>query len=287
MNQQIFQNSRVKENAIFFQKKQHPDTKLLLLPCFYRPGKYFTKRLHILLFGAFVLCGLFPVQLYSNPFIECRKFEYPPEINGKLEEWKNFSPINLVEDKNYVVVGKDKWHGINDLSGKAFLGWDEDNLYIAILVTDDVINQTIRSKYFWGGDHVELFIGTDIQKNKDASFLNEDYFQIGLSPGNLAETGDFLLDIPPCAAIWFPKSKSGESSKLKIASLQTETGYIIEAAVPFSVLKIKPVDGLRIKMDICLSDTDDLENQETLTSLSSQKWVLRDISRLKYIILKP
>ena len=241
-----------------------------------------------LLLLIFIWGGFFSVQLYGeNLSIGCKKFKYPPKMDGNPEEWKDLPYINLVPNQKHVVVGSDKWNGLKDLSGKAFLGWDKNNFYIALIVTDDIINQTIRGKNLWQGDHVELFIDADIEKDKKTNSFNEDDFQIGLSPGNFAGTGDFLLDLNPEAVVWVPKSKSSKNSKIKIASARTKSGYIIEVAIPFSILEIKPADGLEIKIDICLSDTDKFDAiQETLTSLSAKEWGLRDLSRQKYVVFK-
>jgi hypothetical protein len=245
------------------------------------------NRQKTLLLWAFILSGLFSAQLYAeNTPIECKEFKSPPQIDGKLEEWKNILPVNLIPDQAHVVVGNNKYNGSKDLSGKVFLGWDRNNLYIALKITDDIINQTIRGKNLYQGDHVELFIDTDITDTATTIF-NEDDFQIGLSPGNLAGTGDFLLDIDPEAFIWTPASKVNKTPEIKIASSRTADGYIIEAAVPFSVLGIKPAKEVKFRLDVCISDTDELDGQqETVTSLSTKKWKLRDTSRQKYIVLK-
>ena len=49
-----------------------------------------------------------------------------------------------------------KWYGPKDLSGGMMLQWDEDNLYMMSIVTDDIYRNTESGERLWAGDSVQI-----------------------------------------------------------------------------------------------------------------------------------
>ncbi|MCM8772921.1 MAG: hypothetical protein NC922_07720, partial [Candidatus Omnitrophica bacterium] len=165
------------------------------------------------------------------------------------------------------------------LSGVIWVGWRNECLFIAVDVVDDKFVQNMTGKDLWKGDHIEIFIDTKWTPEVKGTF-GEGQFQIGISPGNLQNTGDILLDIPPEYYIWRP-SNIKIKEDIKVAALKTETGYSIECAIPFKNLNIQPKEEMIIGIDICISDTDNPNIQEKMTSLIKSQWQLAERSRLK------
>lgn len=86
--------------------------------------------------------------------------EFVPD--GQLTEWGTAGiPLTFAH------LGPEEWTGPTDLSGTGWLGWDEQNLYLAAKVVDDVHVQTQTSWEMFRGDSVELWIDADLQDDFD------------------------------------------------------------------------------------------------------------------------
>jgi len=236
-----------------------------------------------------IIYYLFYFSLFSN-FLCTKEIvlplrpDPPPSIDGDLLEWQMSSfKINLnTADK--AVVGKKNWNGPQDLSASIIGSWDEQFLYFAISVQDDIHMQEHRGKSLFNGDHIELFIDTVYKKNQDAGSFGPGQFQLGFSPGNFKKTKNILTDIPTEFFIWHPLEVSG--SPVRLAASRTAKGYEIEAAIPWDVLKIKPKQGLLLGIDICISDTDvQSGGQQSVLSMLNSPWKLRDRGRLLPVLL--
>lgn len=81
-------------------------------------------------------------------------------IDGKLGDW-NLDSAAVVEDAAQLIKDAHMWKGVNDLSAKFYLAWDEENLYIAADVNEDTAFGSIASLSIDGADNIMLFISTD------------------------------------------------------------------------------------------------------------------------------
>ncbi len=149
-------------------------------------------------------------------------------LDGALEEWQKLTPL-VVDKKANVVYGAGAWKGPQDLSVKIWSQWDEEAVYFAFDVRDNVVVQERRRGDMWEGDHVELWLDTDLYGDYNEAMNSADDFQIGLSPGN-------FQDIPPEAFIWVPSVAPAAAAKIKVGARKTETGYALEVRIPASVL---------------------------------------------------
>ncbi|MFQ6058442.1 MAG: sugar-binding protein [Anaerolineae bacterium] len=141
-------------------------------------------------------------------------------IDGNLWDFRQIEYLPSIEQR----IGK-TW-------SKIFTAWDDTYFYVGAEISNDHIVQTQREAKLHVGDHVELWLDTDLQGDFDEPGLNEDDFQIGLSPGNFA-------DIPPEAYIWYPEDKEGLVREIQIAARRKESyspGYTLEAAIPLTLL---------------------------------------------------
>jgi beta-mannanase len=173
----------------------------------------------------------------------------PVVIDGKLSEWGRAMPIVMV-DSSYFKEGLD-WKGVEDLSGKAYLMWDETNLYLAAEITDKIplVNKQERGN-IWNGDAIEIVLSVDPKADPDrGSFAAKDY-QLGLG------TGDGKGKAP---SIWsWQKRRVPEGSEIAVERTSSPLGYVLEAKVPWEFFRGKfvPSSGSKIGFDIAFDDAD-------------------------------
>lgn len=184
----------------------------------------------------------------ANGNVEAGQLSFVPLLDGDLQEWSEV-PAHESQYRVYNVPG---WDGTDDVRAHWRLGWDEINLYVSVDVEDDTHVQTQTGNQIFKGDGVSLQIDSD----RDADFgpgLNSDDFQINLSPGDFG-------GIPP-SAFRFRGSNSGGASdapghSVVIAARKTESGYTLEAAIPWQDLNINPAPGLVIGLALNVNDND-------------------------------
>lgn len=177
------------------------------------------------------------------------------------DEWVIFSYPGYLKNSpigNPITYGFEKWTSDFDISAKMYAGYDQEQLYFFIEVYDDVFNQQYSGDKLLRGDHLELWFAN----------ASGEKTQIGVSPGNFGE-------IAPEARLWYRGSRAVSESPLPdiaIAAQSTDHGYLLEFAVPFTVLpegykKIGPA-----LFSLSISDSDQEGKQEKLLSSSSLKW---------------
>ena len=209
-----------------------------------------------------------PACVASAEIVCPRKPDPPPQMDNSLNEWyANPAPIKVGGDQ--MAYSKAKWTGDDDLSGILWLYWDANYLYVAAEVIDDRFVQTQTGDRIWNGDHLELYIDTVWKPGVKGSF-GKGQFHFGLSPGNLKYTGDALLDLPPEVVVALPLDLN--PTTLKIAAFKVEKGYAVEAAIPWKLLGVKPLKGMTLGLDLCISDTDNENSQDTMSSLVPGPW---------------
>jgi hypothetical protein len=168
----------------------------------------------------------------------------PPEIDGELDEWEfDRYPIESV------VYGGKNWTGTEDLSGRAMLGWDDDYLYVAVRVIDDVYAQDASDENLYKGDSLEILLDADVSGDYYYDVLSADDYQIGLSPGS-PDPGEDTE-----AYLWYPRSEEGHQQKVAIDAHGREDGYIIEADIPWINFGVDPYKGQHFGFCLSISTT--------------------------------
>lgn len=203
----------------------------------------------------------------------------PMQIDGNLGEWAEFPNY----ESAYLVFSDDSWDGTDDVRAAWRLGWDQNNLYVAVQVEDDIHVQTQSGSTIFKGDGVSLQVDTQF----DADFgpgLSPDDYQINLSPGNFA-------DNPP-VAYRFRGDNSGNmidmvGHDIQIAALPSGNGYLLEAAIPWRDIGVSPGPGLRMGMALNVNDNDkpDTAVQEVMMSHVSTR-IFNDPSSWGVIVLQ-
>jgi len=200
----------------------------------------------------------------NGPDMLAMYFDSPLVVDGELLEWSDL-PCTDVDRSDQISCGDPvRWSGPGDLSGRVCYGWDEDNLYLAFTIHDDIIVQKYTAGNLWQGDHVEFWFDTQLQLDFDSAAAGDDDFQIGISPGNFADVPpDFFIFTPPV-------SQERYRPIVQFAVIRTGTGYAGEAMIPIKVLK-----GLRLALDHAIgasfepSDTDTPGSSEQELMMSS------------------
>ncbi|MBN1383409.1 MAG: hypothetical protein JW983_00815 [Elusimicrobia bacterium] len=170
----------------------------------------------------------------------------PILIDGILKEWKKAVKIEIDPDE-HLETGEiaDK----KDLSADVWLMWDKEYLYFAVNVTDNQVISRKNGPDIWREDCIELFIDP---KNDGFIWGNKKDFQIGLSPSG--------SDGKPQSWAWFQKSDT--AGVVNKSSQIRDGGYIIEAAIKWSFLKVRPKKGMSIGVSPAVHDFDKDESAD-------------------------
>lgn len=192
-----------------------------------------------------------PTVSYAGPqsrpkySVSAYYFSSPPKIDGVLEEW-TLDKI-LAES---IVYGSKNWSGINDCSGRVMFGWDNAYFYVGVRVLDDIYAQSAHGEYLYEGDSLELLFDIDVPGDYYLTVLDWDDFQVGISPGspNPGENRE--------AYLWFPTKLQGSRSDIKIGAKSRDDGYIVEAAIPWTLFGLIPTNGQHFGFAFSVSDND-------------------------------
>ncbi len=181
------------------------------------------------------------------------KASSPLRIDGDLSGWDKSSPISM-KDLHFFKEGL-KWGGPSDLSGNAYLMWDESYFYLAAEITDNMplVNRK-EGQDIWNGDAIEIVMSTNPKADpRRDSFESGDY-QLGFG------TGDGKAIKP---SIWnWQRHRTPNGGEIVVK--KTAKGYVLEARVPWSffINGFVPSAGTRIGFDIAFDDADQSGERE-------------------------
>jgi hypothetical protein len=197
-----------------------------------------------------------------GPTVEASFLSTPPVIDGNWSEW-----TTTAYPATFVVFGNDKWKGPEDLEGSFRVGWDRDNLYLAVKVRDNQYVQEEQGKDIYKGDSVEILLDTDLAGDAASQQLSGDDYQLGISPGYQSVGND------PEAYLWFPALKEGRLSQVEVGAISGSGVYRLEAAIPWSVFGVTPSSGQQFGFVLSASDNDTpgSKQQEKMVSNDSHR----------------
>jgi hypothetical protein len=192
---------------------------------------------------AFVLVAALGVSRSASSIVlTVNDTSVPLSIDGHLKDWPECRMINL-DQPSQVVEGKFFWKGKDDFSGRLFVTYDSEYLYLAAIVTRNGSPKNSNDKLtLWNGDCLEVFLSTDPDTAAHQRLTKSDY-HIGISPGNDCRDPQ----------IWcFNKNQAVPGAR--IHARNSKNGYILEAAIPlefFSGLTIGPnrTCGFNVALD--------------------------------------
>jgi hypothetical protein len=181
-----------------------------------------------------------------------------PQIDGDLSEW------SLIYSIDHPVFQPANWSGAADQSATFTVAWDDTYLYLAAHVVDDVHVQTQTGRTLYQGDSLEILLDADLAGDFSDTSLNDDDFQLGLSPGALVAD-------EPDAYLWFPAQWAARPAGVLLAARRSGggEGYLLEAAIPWLLFGIEPKPGDRFGFAVSSSDNDSPETADQQSMIST------------------
>ena len=156
--------------------------------------------------------------------ISAAKAERPPVIDGVMEknEWSGDIFDASLYEEAYFTSGE--WGGPDDVSFKGQIMYDDENLYLAFNVKDDVFVNQKTDWHIWNGDCVQIGIKDlrDELKSKNTVLFTE----IGIA---LSKTGPTLWRYNSCYSL-----PSGNIDKAEAAIVRNGQNTIYEIKIPIS-----------------------------------------------------
>jgi hypothetical protein len=168
-----------------------------------------------------------------------------PTIDGDISEWST----SLYRADSILSYANSGWTGDSDLSADFYIGWDANNLYLGVRRFDDTFVQVSTGRYMYRGDDIEIQLDIDLEGDYSSTLVNEDDYQLGLSPGNFD-------GLPSEAYRWFPRSLEGSLSSVIVEAVKSSNGYILESQIPWVVFGHTPSENERFGFALSLSDND-------------------------------
>ena len=178
----------------------------------------------------------------------------PDAIDGDLSDWNLAAMTPAVLDvAEQLNSGQASWDGPADLSAEFYLLWDDENVYMAVIVKDDALSMNKTGGSIWNADCIEVFFSTT-----NAVGGHAEHYQYGFN----ANAQKWL---------WDDMEGGGQSpvDYLQVGTSITADGYICEVSIPHG--EITPLDwsvGNNIGFHAVIDDTEsaDREIQMTWTS---------------------
>jgi len=195
-----------------------------------------------------------PIEIHwEKPTVSCAFAKEPPKIDGVAgkKEWNTGNTI-VIDSKKKIVLSKggSSWKGPRDLSVKAQLQWDKENLYFLAEVADDkpFINAQEGEK-IWDGDSVEIAFGLNPSDDPERTTFSPSDFQVCFSvkdpKGNNLSVWSWQLGGPASGVIYALKPN------------KRPRGYIVEAAIPWKTfVDFIPEPDMKISFNLALNDSD-------------------------------
>ena len=99
--------------------------------------------------------------------VEAQFLNNAPTIDGLLTDWAG-EMYSMTE----IVYGSEYFANVEDLSGQFKVGWDEDNLYLGVVVYDTRFAQTASGTQMYMGDSLEILLDTNLAGDSSVTELS-------------------------------------------------------------------------------------------------------------------
>ncbi len=215
--------------------------------------------------------------------------EYGPiRIDGDPDDWNSLVARSGLDWTRFDTVTYDEAcasrypdsEAATDLLGQTHFAYDEQYLYVAFLVEDDgYVGYTGSDESYFLGDSPQLSLDIDLQGDIDEAGRSQDDWQV-----------DFLPDLEsPQVALWqLGPLVSRPFDEAQVAIASTETGYFLEAALPWQSFNVTPEAGDRLGLAANVNDNDTpgAGAQECIISTAPQR-VWNDPTTWGVLLLRP
>lgn len=189
--------------------------------------------------------------LHASPIV---RRQSPPDIDGHLRDHQHLPKI-AIRGMNFLFPPDAKagklWRDDEDASLDCWLSWDQQALYMAFEIHDDVLIQENPPMYFWKQDHLAIAIDT-----------GNDAFPNSHPDGNDIEIS---LSIDPATgklqAYCNRPARSTNMTRglipLQAAMVKRTDGWDLELALPWqTIMTTPPVAGQVLPLSFTYGDAD-------------------------------
>jgi hypothetical protein len=151
-----------------------------------------------------------------------------PVLDGDFSKWES-GALYALNKNSQIVDGEDLWKGPSQFSARVALGWDEENLYFGVDVTDPDLHQPFWGRGVQNGDAFRLILDTivpiAIKPGRPTGV-----FDLYLSPGNFAD----VIPSVYCNEDFFPlrSRPHNYSQEIRTTWKKTVTGFSGDVVVP-------------------------------------------------------
>ncbi len=168
----------------------------------------------------------------EGPQITARRLATPPTIDGRGEDWPATAPIVA----EYLVAGNTA-----TVKGLWWLGWDPDNLYLLVQVVDPDVTTTNAQNpaRLFQGDAVTVQFGSP-GANADGINLSPGDASLSIGPNG---SGGAVSALTLGSGAAFDVDAGRAAPSVKAAAVAGTGGYTVEAAVPWSAIRMSDVPG--------------------------------------------
>ncbi len=185
---------------------------------------------------------------------------WPHAYSMKLPaNFKEFRPRSAKQSNQY--LQNPEWKGDADLGAMLYTAWDENNLYLAVDVTDDTHNPEDKAGAGWSGDGLQIYFDCwgdarmRLTGGVSSGYGNDDQsFQVWAGSDN---TLHVLRDVAPEQQVAF--LKTGEFKEPHGTFIRTDSGHSIYQLV-FPIREIEPLvikNGAVFGLAVLVNDRDD------------------------------
>jgi AraC-like DNA-binding protein len=218
-------------------------------------------------------------------------------VDCDLSDWKNclklffydtLQRLQAAPDRTMMAFFDDSfdyektWPPLSRNEVETWICWDLTNLYFAFQVSDRHLFAQVKPEgkipYIHLNDGIEIYI--DSKADSDTIMDINDYqFLIDVMGNHVVFRGDRELlerdtgTVTPKAAgqnIYFEYAVQYDGI---LNDTTEDIGYIVEVAIPFAAIGLKPHTGLKMRLDICCNDIDyTLEGAQTYDEKALRYW---------------
>ncbi|MFH1881645.1 MAG: sugar-binding protein [Planctomycetota bacterium] len=175
----------------------------------------------------------------------------PDAIDGDLSDWNLGAMTPAVLDmEEQLYMGQTTWDNPEDSSGEFYLLWDDENIYMAVVMKDEKLSQNKTGGSIWNADAIEIFFST-----LNAVGGHDEHYQYG-------------FDFKEQTWNWCNMDSGGQSAidYLQVASTVTADGYILEASIEYGqMLSLDFSAGNTIGFHPVFDDTDNGDRELQMT----------------------
>lgn len=147
-------------------------------------------------------------------------------IDADLAEWSGVRWIALDRKLNYEDASP--WAGPGDLSAKAAVAYDDDSIYLAVEVTDDIHDARYDGDDMWKSDCVQVGFDPLFSHSRDGFYEFDD-----------SEIGLVMIDGRPFAHVWENQISGavGPTEAIDLAVARTGSVTRYEARIPLATVR--------------------------------------------------